>query len=135
MAHETTHDARGAETTLARAGRDERIGPTLPLLGFEPSGSHHFSAAHPTGRGDASHPGGSVDEHRAAATLALRTAPVLRNVNAQVVSQRAEQGSAVIGHLDLCSVDDESDELHHLVGLVDLVGLGAGALADDDDSR
>ena len=51
--------------------------------------------------------GCAVDEHRAAAALALRAAPVLRRAQAEVLAQHLEQRRAVVGHLDLPAVDLE----------------------------
>ncbi len=67
------------------------------------------TAGHPSCRGHARHPRRAVDEHRAAAALTLRAAPVLRGAQPEPVAQHAEQRRAVVGHRHRAAVDGEGD--------------------------
>ncbi len=62
-------------------------------------------AGDPPGRRHAGDPGGAVDEHGAAAALALWAAPVLHAAQPEPVAEHLEERGAVVGHLDLAAVD------------------------------
>ena len=64
----------------------------------------------PATRGDRGHAatrGLAVDQHRAAAALALRAAAVLGRARAEPVAQDLEQRRAVVGDLDRAAVEAE----------------------------
>ncbi len=71
------HDPRRAESALAAAGPDQRIGPRRPRLGGQALEGRHAPTVQPADRGHAGDPGGAVHPDRAAAALALWTAAVL----------------------------------------------------------
>ena len=96
-----------AEAALAGAGGAERLAPRRALGGIEAVERGDRPPPHPPGRRHARHPGLPVDEHGAAAALALGAAPVLQRADAQPLPQDVEQAVAVVGHLDVSAVDDE----------------------------
>ena len=69
-------------------------------LGGETVGGGHLATGDSPRRRHARDTRGAVDEHRAAAALALRAAPVLRRPDAEPVAQHLEQRAAVVGDLD-----------------------------------
>ncbi len=71
------HDPRGAEAALAAAGGAERGPPRRQPVGGQAVEGGHRPPPHPPGRRHAGHPGRPVDEHRAAAALALGEQPSL----------------------------------------------------------
>ena len=85
------------------------VGPPLRLVVWKPVDGGDRASAHPASGGDAGDARLTVDEHRAAAALPLRAAPVLRAPSAQLVAQGSEQRTAVVAHLDRRPVDDEGD--------------------------
>ncbi len=85
----------------------QRLSPARGHLGVEPVEGGDRAAGHASGRGDAGHPGLAVDQHRAAAALALGAAAVLGRANAQVLAQDVEQAHAAVGHLHLPTVDHQ----------------------------
>ena len=105
QALEPADDPRRAEPALARARGAEGVGPARPRLGGEAIEGDDRSSGDPSSRGDARDPRLSVDQHRAAAALALGAAAVLRGPQAERRSQHVEERSAVVGDLDLVAVD------------------------------
>ena len=59
---ESTDDARGAEAALAGPGGQERLGPTLAVLGVEAGDGGDHPPGHASRRGHARHPRGTVDQ-------------------------------------------------------------------------
>jgi hypothetical protein len=83
--------------------------PHWLVLG-DPLEGGHLAALEPADGGDARHPWGPVDPHRAATALALGAAPVLDRAGAYLVAQDVEQRQAVVGDLDVGAVDAELDQ-------------------------
>ena len=62
---------------------------------------------------DAGDAGCAVDQHRAAAALALRAAAVLHRAHAEPLPQHVEQRPPVVGHLRRVPVHGEGDGSGH----------------------
>ena len=92
-----------------RAGGAERLAPTRPRRRVEALDRRDRPAGHPAGRRHAGHPRGAVDQHRAAAALALGAAAVLDRAHAEPVAQHVQQGGAVVRHLDPSPVHSQGD--------------------------
>src|SRR5207302_2211789 len=71
---QTHDDPGGAEAALAGAGGAEGVGPGPPLVVGQAPDSDDRAPRDPAGGRDAGDPGGAVDEHGAAAALALGAA-------------------------------------------------------------
>ena len=97
-------DAGRAEAALAGPGGAEGVGPGVTVGPVESLQGRHRTAHHPPGGRHAGHAGATVDQHRAAAALALGAAAVLGRPQAQAVPQDLQQGGPVVGHLDLGAV-------------------------------
>ncbi|MEZ5145380.1 MAG: hypothetical protein R2726_23145 [Acidimicrobiales bacterium] len=104
---EPAHDAGRAEAALAGPRRHERVGPPVAHDRFQAVGRGDDPTGHPPHRRHTGDARGSVDEHRAAAALALRAAAVLRRPATQPVAQHLEQGRAIVDDGDLVAVNDE----------------------------
>ena len=91
---EADDDPRGAEPALRGSRAVERFHQRVADHGIEAVERRDVAARDPPDRRDARHPGLAVDEHRAAATLALRGAPVLDLVVAELVAERVEERAA-----------------------------------------
>ena len=98
-------DPGRAEPALAGAGGDEGVGPPVSLGRRDSLDGRDAPAGDPPGRRHTGHPGGAVDEHGAAAALALRAAPILHAAQPETVAQHLEERRAVLGNLDLAAVD------------------------------
>ena len=89
------------------AAGEERVGPSLLLVGAQTGGSGDVPPGYPACRGDACNAGRVVDQHGAAAALALWAAAVEDRLDAEAVAQHAEQGVSVVGNFDGAAVDSE----------------------------
>ncbi len=90
QALEPHHDARRAESALARTTVDERFGPAVTNIRVEPFDRLHLASGHAPNWSHARHPRLTVDEHGAATTLTLRAAAVLRRTHAELVTEHVE---------------------------------------------
>ena len=106
---QTADDPGRAKAALAGARGEERLGPTLAILRREPVDRRDRSGSHPPHRRDARDPRRPVDQHCAAAALALRAAPVFGRAHPEVVAQGHQQRRAVVGHLHRPSVQHKGD--------------------------
>jgi len=104
-------DSRRTETALAGSGRHEGGNPSIPEIGSQPFDRRHGSPGDPPHRGHAGHPSHAVDPDRAAAALALRTAPVLYRTAVQLLAQRVKKrGSGIAVDGDRNPVERKGDD-------------------------
>ena len=112
----THHDPRGAEPALRSARADEGAGECVTRRRVEAFDGGHGAAVHPDRRGHTGDTGVAVDEHRAAAALALRRAPVLGRHEPEPLAQHGQQRLAGSdADLHRRAVAHEADPIGHHV--------------------
>ncbi len=100
-------DAGGAEAALAGAVRDERLDQGLPASRRETVCGGDGAPGDPAQGRDAGDAGLPVDQHGAAAALALRAAAVLDRGRPELIPERVEQRTTRVVQLDGPAVDGE----------------------------
>ena len=105
-----SHDDSGStETALGTSRIAERLGPFGLHGGLQAHDRCHFASSNSASWSHARNPRLAVNQHRAAAALALWAAAVLCTGQTQVVSQSAQQRVTDIGNFDLPAVDSQLD--------------------------
>ena len=99
-------DPGRAEPALTGPGVSEGPGPAAADIGVEPVQGGDPPPHNPAGRSHAGHPGLPVHQHRAAAALPLRAAPVLHRPDARLLAYNVQQSGPLVGNGD-------SPAVHH----------------------
>lgn len=103
-----SHDDSGStETALGTSRIAERLGPFGLHGGLQAHDRCHFASSNSASWSHARNPRLAVNQHSAAAALALWAAAVLCTGQTQVVSQSAQQRVTDIGNFDLLTVDSQ----------------------------
>ena len=93
---EPADDPGRAEAALAAARGREGSGPAVTHFGVEPFEGGDGPPGHPPGGRHARNSGLAVHQHRAAAALALRAAPVLHRAHPELLPQHVQQRQLLV---------------------------------------
>lgn len=108
-ARESYHDARRAESALARTGCAERIRPAFLIARVEAVNGRDGTSLDAAGRCHARDTRLTVNEHGATTALALRAASILGRTAAEPIAECAEQRRSIVRNFDLATIELELD--------------------------